>query len=445
MRCWLLSAQVEWFKDDELLPTGHRFRTFNDFGIVILDVLYCFAQDSGTYKCVATNQHGSDSFSTVLTCSAKSSLILTPQIPGEMKEHTLQRIQNLEESMKLSKTHQVQSSSGMAPRFTMPIINIENLKEGENAHFEARLVPTDDPSLTVEWSWNGKALKAGSRIRTFCDFGFVILEISPVYAEDSGEYVCRAKNRLGEAVTTAVLKCSSKRSIIMDSQLPRGMEGAMNKIATLEGLGRTKHAEPSHEDFDQPPEFLNDLEDLALPENALAHFETRLVPINDPSMRVEWYHNGKQLSAGSRIKTINDFGFVILEVANVLSRDSGNYTCKAVNKHGEATISCNVQVKGKHSIITDPQLPMSFRNGTDSINRLEESRWKRGELIVDDLELCPPKFVSRIQDVSVIEGQPAHFDCRVEPIGEGPKILPYFYNNILKISYYIFFRFMIIS
>merc|ERR1719308_638313 len=140
------------------------------------------------------------------------------------------------------------------------------------------------------------------------------------------------------------------------------MEGAMDKIANLEGCGRVRNTDPAQEDIDQPPEF------------SLAHFETRLIPVNDPSMRVEWYHNGKQLSAWSRIKTINDFVFVILEVANVLTRDSGNYTCKATNKHGETSISCNVQVKGKQNIVTDPQLPRSFRTGNDAINRLEEHR-----------------------------------------------------------------------
>merc|ERR1719338_3993 len=99
----------------------------------------------------------------------------------------------------------------------------------------------------------------------------------------------------------------------------------MDKIANLEGLGNRRAYEQPPEDTDAPPEFLSPLEDLVLAENSLAHFETRLTPINDPSMKVEWFHNGKQLSAGSRIKTINDFGFVILEVANVMTRDSGNY------------------------------------------------------------------------------------------------------------------------
>ena len=35
------NLKVEWFKDGKPLPTGHRFRTFHDFGIVILDILYC--------------------------------------------------------------------------------------------------------------------------------------------------------------------------------------------------------------------------------------------------------------------------------------------------------------------------------------------------------------------------------------------------------------------
>merc|ERR1719342_519852 len=295
----------------------------------------------------------------------------------------MSRIQQLESHKMSSQTGE--AKAGVAPRFTVPIANIDKLKEGENAHFEARLIPTDDPTLSIEWFWNGKALKAGSRIRTFCDFGFVILEISPVYPEDSGEYLCKAKNALGEAVTTATLNCSGKRNIIMDSQLPSGMEGAMDRIAALEGLGRARAEMQTEEDLNQPPEFLSPIEDLLLAENSLAHFETRLTPINDPSMKVEWFHNGKILSAGSRIKTINDFGFVILEVANVLARDSGNYVCKAVNRHGEASISCQVQIKGKHGIDNTPQLPKSFQTGTDSIHNLEERMWKREDVPYEEI------------------------------------------------------------
>lgn len=54
-------------------------------------------------------------------------------------------------------------------------------------------------------------ISLGTRIRTINDFGFVVLEISPVYPEDSGLYSCRAFNKVGEAVTTCTIKCSGKQ------------------------------------------------------------------------------------------------------------------------------------------------------------------------------------------------------------------------------------------
>lgn len=114
----------------------------------------------------------------------------------------------------------------------------------------------------------------------------------------------------------------------MESQLPQGMEGTIDRIAELEGLGQPRGPTEVEDDTGKPPEFVTSPNDQSLPENSLAHFECRLIPVNDPSMRVEWFHNGKALWAGSRIKTINDFGFVILEVAGIYVRDAGLYTCK---------------------------------------------------------------------------------------------------------------------
>lgn len=48
-----------------------------------------------------------------------------------------------------------------APKFTTHIKEITNLVEGQSAHFEAYLTPTNDPNLKVEWYFNGKLLGAG--------------------------------------------------------------------------------------------------------------------------------------------------------------------------------------------------------------------------------------------------------------------------------------------
>lgn len=345
-------------------------------------------------------------------------------------EGGLEKIQTLEDSLIRQKDEKVTEEKGKAPVFTVPLSNIDSLREGENAHFEARLIPTDDPKLKVEWFWNGKPLKTGSRFRTFCDFGFVILEISPVYPEDSGEYSCRAFNDYGEAVTTASMKVQGKRSIILESQLPKGMEGTIDKIAELEGLGVVGSQASVEDDTGRPPEFITTPTDLTLGENGLAHFECKLIPVNDQSMRVEWFHNGKALWAGSRIKTINDFGFVILEVSGIYQRDSGLYTCKATNRHGEATVSCKLQVRGRQGIILEPQLPSNFRTGTESIQKLEETLYKREEITTEEEKPNPPRFIVEIKDnVDVPEGGPVHFDCRVEPTNDSSMRIDWFHNG----------------
>lgn len=106
------------------------------------------------------------------------------------------------------------------------------------------------------------------------------------------------------------------------------MESTIDKIAELEGLGQVPQELSPETDSGKPPEFITTPSDLTLAENQLAHFECRLTPVNDPSMRVEWFHNGKSLWSGSRVKTINDFGFVILEISGCYIRESGLYTCK---------------------------------------------------------------------------------------------------------------------
>lgn len=40
------------------IKTGHRFKTTHDFGYVALDILYAYAEDSGTYMCKAINKKG---------------------------------------------------------------------------------------------------------------------------------------------------------------------------------------------------------------------------------------------------------------------------------------------------------------------------------------------------------------------------------------------------
>ena len=102
----------------------------------------------------------------------------------------------LEDRSKYMRTEQIEETTKQAPVFTTSLKNIE-IVEGQRAHFELRLIPTSDPTMKVQWFFNGVAVKSGSRFTEYNDFGFVALDIMYCYAEDSGTYTCVASNRAG--------------------------------------------------------------------------------------------------------------------------------------------------------------------------------------------------------------------------------------------------------
>lgn len=125
------------------------------------------------------------------------------------------------------------------PVFITALNNLENLKEGEHAHLECRVEPINDPNLKIEWFINGVAIKTAHRFRTTHDFGYVALDILYTYAEDSGTYMCKATNLVGEAVNTCSVKCAARKSIYLETQHPDGLD----KIRELEAQGRPARLE----------------------------------------------------------------------------------------------------------------------------------------------------------------------------------------------------------
>jgi hypothetical protein len=46
-----------------------------------------------------------------------------------------------------------------------------------------------------------------------------------------------------------------------------------------------------------PPQFIVPLQDMSQTEGNRVHLEARVEPVGDPTMRVDWYHNGKPMPA----------------------------------------------------------------------------------------------------------------------------------------------------
>lgn len=64
------------------------------------------------------------------------------------------------------------------------------------------------------------------------------------------------------------------------------------------------HARGPEEDrIYPPPQFIIPLRDVQQIEGGKVHFEARIEPVGDPTMVVEWFLNGKPLTA-SKYKTL---------------------------------------------------------------------------------------------------------------------------------------------
>ena len=153
---------------------------------------------------------------------------------------------------------------------------------------------------------------------------------------------------------------------------------------------------------------------------------SRVEPIGDGSMKIEWFHNDKPISLGSRIHTISDFGFVVLDIDWTFIRDSGKYTCRATNKFGTAETSAELSCKSKMDINLDSQLPEGM-----SLEKLKELEKGKIDSLHDvaDAPITAPKFITQIQSRAVGEGEPAHFSCRVEPKHDPKLEIKWFHNE----------------
>lgn len=411
------TMKVEWFQNGRPITVGSRFRTYYDFGFVALDIIHASTMDVGEYTVRATNQLGSAHTSACVRVIGQRDVVTETQ-----NEMSLEHIQFLEDGSRYRRETSEDVSIVQAPTFTRPLHNIETI-EGTNVHLECRLQPVSDPYMRVDWFVNGVPVKTGHRFRPAHDFDYVALDLLGVYATDSGVYTCQARNQLGEAVTSCSVKIIAKKDLIMDSQYPAGLE----KIQYLEDTSRYQRNEYVDEIVNIKPRFLTKPKSMeGMKEGQHCHFECKLEPVTDPNLKVEWFKNGRPIAIGHRFRPIHDFGYVALDITDLIAEDTATYTCRAVNLVGSDEIQCNLICKGSAQILTTTQNEV----GLEQIQFLEDkSRYQRHEEI-DEVSKQAPIFTTSLKNIEIREGQRAHFECRLIPVSDPHLKVEWYHNNV---------------
>ncbi len=416
------TMRIEWTKDGQPITASSRIGTIFSFGYVSLNITNLRAEDTGTYICRAINAAGEAR--TQARLSVKATTEATSST-GIIEQQTYIQQTNLLEQQREARANLNREESivepTQAPEFKTPIKDQLNIKEGGFAHFEARLEPMGDHTMTVDWFKDGRPVDASSRITTFFNFGYVALTIKQVGSYDAGTYTCVAKNKCGRADTAAQMTTVSAADADFQSKTWESIQlmEASKKSATGASAVLPQEATIA-------PRFLSQLKGTnVVVEGQRAHFECRLEPQNDPNLKVTWLHNGMELKASSRIQTYHDFGYVALDILDASKEDSGQYSLIAQNTLGREEATVQLRVDSHGSMVDSSTI---HHKAIEETRKFEMKQQRPAEEI--PLTQQRPVFKTTLVDPQpVMEGQNIHLEARLEPIGDPTMKVEWFFNN----------------
>ncbi|XP_059145488.1 muscle M-line assembly protein unc-89-like isoform X2 [Physella acuta] len=269
---------------------------------------------------------------------------------GEAKSEALLNV--LEKIEKITEGH-------VAPSFITKFYDIEAI-EGVPVEFVCVIDGNPEPSVT--WFLNGQEVESSSDILTRRQEDSVMLAFRSVQTCNSGEIICKLKNDSGEVMCKARLKVKEDLS-------KRG----------------------------DRPLFLEQPSDTEVCEGESVTFECVISGLPEPD--VTWFFNGRELHESKRRSIRHKPGQkYTLTIHEVISENGGVYTCKAVNRVGDASCAVELSVK---------ELPF------------EPAKEQYTDMSFDSAKYAfPPSFTRRIQDTLSLPGRSARLEAMIIGIPE---------------------------
>ncbi|MGH0116900.1 UNVERIFIED_CONTAM: hypothetical protein FKN15_040889 [Acipenser sinensis] len=266
---------------------------------------------------------------------------------------------------------------GGAPRFLAyprPLV----VQGGTDAVLKCQIA--GDPRPAVIWERANKQLHPDGRYRLFEDGNVYNLIISRVGAEDSGQYICKAKNSIGETYAAATLK----------------VEGEAPERALRE---------------ENKPHFLIKPLSVRVSRSEDAVFSCKLW--GKPRPEIIWEKDGKKLndifeSAHFSIGH-QDGGWFQLKIFQTRAPDAGVYTCRARNEHGEALAGAVLLVDAGPGHEEEAMTCNGYVNGHWKHHQGKRDSRLSGTHNIEE----PAPNSAKVKMFTVSEGKHAKFRCYV--------------------------------
>ncbi|XP_026151995.1 obscurin isoform X3 [Mastacembelus armatus] len=266
---------------------------------------------------------------------------------------------------------------GGAPRFLAyprPVV----VQSGTDAVLKCQI--GGDPRPAVIWERNNEKIDPQGRYRVFEDGNVYNLIISAVTTEDSGQYICKAKNSIGETYAAATLKVEgeAQEMELREENKPRFL---IKPLSTRVGRGED------------------------------AVFSCKLW--GNPRPEVVWEKDGRKLNEIFESTHFNvgyqDGGWFQLKIFKTRAPDGGVYTCKARNEFGESLAGAVLLVDAGPGHEEEGN-----RNGyTNGQWKAHQGKQRSGRQVLNRLKDDTMIKSTKVKMFAVTEGKHAKFRCFV--------------------------------
>ncbi|KAG7466821.1 hypothetical protein MATL_G00146350 [Megalops atlanticus] len=266
---------------------------------------------------------------------------------------------------------------GGAPRFLAyprPVV----VQSGTDAALKCQI--GGDPRPAVIWERNNEQIHPQGRYRLFEDGNVYNLIISGVTSEDSGQYICKAKNSIGETYAAATLKVEgeAQEQELREENKPRFL---IKPLSTRVGRGED------------------------------AVFSCKLW--GKPLPEVVWEKDGKRLNEIFESTHFSvgyqDGGWFQLKIFKTRAPDGGVYTCKAKNEFGEGLAGAVLLVDAGPGHEEE-----STRNGYANGHwKPHQGKQRGGRQVAMRQREDPLPNSAKVKMFAVTEGKHAKFRCYV--------------------------------
>ncbi|XP_037645171.1 obscurin-like protein 1 isoform X13 [Sebastes umbrosus] len=266
---------------------------------------------------------------------------------------------------------------GGAPRFLAyprPVV----VQSGTDAVLKCQI--SGDPRPAVIWERNNERIDPLGRYRVFEDGNVYNLIISAVTTEDSGQYICKAKNSIGETYAAATLNVEgeAQEMELREENKPRFL---IKPLSTRAGRGDD------------------------------AVFSCKLW--GNPRPEVVWEKDGRKLNEIFESTHFSvgfqDGGWFQLKIFKTRAPDGGVYTCKARNECGEALAGAVLLVDAGPGHEDEGN-----RNGyTNGHWKANQGKQRSGRQVPNRLRDDTMTKSTKVKMFAVTEGKHAKFRCFV--------------------------------